>query len=75
MTRLSKLESLLSTSCAETRQKVQELIQNDVLDKDAQVKIISSPYYRTLQTARMIAEGLDEKIYENTIFVEVGQEN
>ena len=51
--------------------KVKELIEKGELDHDAKVKLVSSPYYRTLQTSKMIAEGLEGNIVNNTVYVEV----
>ena len=52
--------------------KLEELKKEGSIDQDAKVILLSSPYYRTLQTARMVAEGLDNDIHSNTLFVEVG---
>ncbi len=71
MSRLSRLASTSSIIVNNFRQQIEELIKSGKVDPDVQVKLIASPYYRTLETARMVAEGLENKIFENTIFVEV----
>ena len=52
------------------KSKIEELINEGVVDPHCQIKLISSPYYRCLQTAKMIAACFENRIADNTIYVE-----